>query len=156
MLWQVYTGTSDVGKRRLYYALAILKHISERLPENAKIGVLYNIACNFKHHIEKRQFLPKLFKRLEFATNVLRAYAHAHIWSCQVEFNLRLIPNFGLTDGEGFGEEKARIGAEVRQALAWIEDEKTCITISFLNRSTQLMPSPYFALKMLKRSETAR
>ncbi|SGZ14599.1 BQ5605_C029g10605 [Microbotryum silenes-dioicae] len=118
-----------------YYALAILKHISERLPENAKIGVLYDIACNFKHHIEKtkcayfliichqRQLLPKLFKRLEFATSVFHAYAH--IWSCQVEFNLCLIPNFGLTDGEGFGEEKARIGAEVRQALAWIEDEKT-------------------------------
>ncbi|SGY17580.1 BQ5605_C015g07825 [Microbotryum silenes-dioicae] len=106
-----------------YYALAILKHISERLPENAKIGVLYDIACNFKHHVEKRQLLPKLFKRLEFATSVFHAYAH--IWSCQVEFNPRLIPNFGLTDGEGFGEEKARIGAEVRQALAWIEDEKT-------------------------------
>ncbi|SCZ89749.1 BZ3500_MvSof-1268-A1-R1_Chr1-3g01554 [Microbotryum saponariae] len=84
---------------KLYYALAILKHISERLPENAKIGVLYDIACNFKHHIEKRQLLPKLFKRLEFATSVFHAYAH--IWSCQVEFNPRLIPNFGLTDGEG-------------------------------------------------------
>ncbi|SCZ93201.1 BZ3500_MvSof-1268-A1-R1_Chr6-2g08525 [Microbotryum saponariae] len=166
---------------KLYYALAILKCISERLPENAKIGVLYDIACNFKHHIEKtkcayfpiichpRQLLPKLFKRLEFATSVFHAYAH--IWSCQVEFNPRLIPNFGLTDGEGsvrakarVGEEEARIGAEVRQALAWIEDEKTRITscqtlwtkIPFLNRSTQLMPSPYSALKMLKRSETAR
>ncbi|SCZ90730.1 BZ3500_MvSof-1268-A1-R1_Chr1-3g02193 [Microbotryum saponariae] len=130
---------------KLYYALAILKCISERLPENAKIGVLYEIACNFKHHIEKtkcayfpiichpRQLLPKLFKRLEFATSVFHAYAH--IWSCQVEFNPRLIPNFGLTDGEGsvrakarVGEEEARIGAEVRQALAWIEDEKTRIT----------------------------
>ncbi|SGY16055.1 BQ5605_C012g06745 [Microbotryum silenes-dioicae] len=166
---------------RSYYALAILKHISERLPENAKIGVLYDIACNFKHHIEKtkcayfliichqRQLLPKLFKRLEFATSVFHAYTH--IWSCQVEFNPRLILTFGLTDGEGsvrakdrVGEEKARIGAEVRQALAWIEDVKTCITscqtlwtnIPFLNRSTQLMPSPYLALKMLKRSETAR
>ncbi|SGY57252.1 BQ5605_C006g04245 [Microbotryum silenes-dioicae] len=106
-----------------YYALAILKHISERLPENARIGVLYDIGCNFKHHIEKRQLLLKPFKRLEFATSVLHAYAH--VWSCQVEFNPRLIPNFGLTDGEGFGEQKARIGAEVRQALAWIEDEKT-------------------------------
>ncbi|SCZ98818.1 BZ3500_MvSof-1268-A1-R1_Chr3-1g05640 [Microbotryum saponariae] len=96
---------------KLYYALAILKCISERLPENAKIGVLYDIACNFKHHIEKtkcayfpiichpRQLLPKLFKRLEFATSVFHAYAH--IWSCQVEFNPRLIANFGLTDGEG-------------------------------------------------------
>ncbi|SCZ93731.1 BZ3500_MvSof-1268-A1-R1_Chr6-3g08849 [Microbotryum saponariae] len=96
---------------KLYYALAILKCISERLPENAKIGVLYDIACNFKHNIEKtkcayfpiichpRQLLPKLFKRLEFATSVFHAYAH--IWSCQVEFNPRLIPNFGLTDGEG-------------------------------------------------------
>ncbi|SCZ89418.1 BZ3500_MvSof-1268-A1-R1_Chr1-1g01166 [Microbotryum saponariae] len=130
---------------KLYYALAILKCISERLPENAKIGVLYDIARNFKHHIEKtkcayfpiichpRQLLPKLFKRLEFATSVFHAYAH--IWSCQVEFNPRLIPNFGLTDGEGsvrakarVGEEEARIGAEVRQALAWIEDEKTRIT----------------------------
>ncbi|SCZ97323.1 BZ3500_MvSof-1268-A1-R1_Chr4-2g07137 [Microbotryum saponariae] len=139
-----------VNLERLYYALAILKCISERLPENAKIGVLYDIACNFKHHIEKtkcayfpiichpRQLLPKLFKRLEFATSVFHAYAH--IWSCQVEFNPRLIPNFGLTDGEGC----ERLWSGLRSL------------IPFLNRSTQLMPSPYSALKMLKRSETAR
>ncbi|SCV69618.1 BQ2448_2638 [Microbotryum intermedium] len=59
---------------KLYYALALIKHVSERVGPEAKIGVLYDIACNLKHHIQK---------------------------SCEVEFNLQLISNFGCTDGEG-------------------------------------------------------
>ncbi|SCZ99228.1 BZ3500_MvSof-1268-A1-R1_Chr7-1g09440 [Microbotryum saponariae] len=72
---------------KLYFALAIVKHISDHLPPDARIGILYDIACNFKHHIEK------------FATSVFHAYAHT--WGCQVDYNPRLIPNFGFTDGEG-------------------------------------------------------
>ncbi|SCV68033.1 BQ2448_154 [Microbotryum intermedium] len=64
-----------------------------------KIGVLYDIACNLKHHIQKRELLPELAPRLEFATSVFHAFAHQ--WSCQVEFNPQLISNFGCTDGEG-------------------------------------------------------
>ncbi|SCZ93892.1 BZ3500_MvSof-1268-A1-R1_Chr6-3g08959 [Microbotryum saponariae] len=84
---------------KLYFALAIVKHISDHLPPDARIGILYDIACNFKHHIEKRHLLPELFERLEFATSVFHAYAHT--WGCQVDYNPRLIPNFGFTDGEG-------------------------------------------------------
>ncbi|SCV75021.1 BQ2448_8050 [Microbotryum intermedium] len=84
---------------RLYYALALIKHVSERVGPEAKIGVLYVIACNLKHHIQKRELLPELAPRLEFATSVFHAFAHQ--WSCQVEFNPQLISNFGCTDGEG-------------------------------------------------------
>ncbi|KDE02265.1 hypothetical protein MVLG_07167 [Microbotryum lychnidis-dioicae p1A1 Lamole] len=85
---------------KLYFALAIVKHISDHLPPDARIGVLYDIACSFKHHIEKRHLLPELFERPEFATSVFHAYAHT--WGCQVDYNPRLIPKFGFTDGEGF------------------------------------------------------
>ncbi|KDE02162.1 hypothetical protein MVLG_07266 [Microbotryum lychnidis-dioicae p1A1 Lamole] len=47
---------------KLYFALAIVKHISDHLPPDARIGVLYDIACNFQHHIEKRHLLPELFE----------------------------------------------------------------------------------------------
>ncbi|KDE03339.1 hypothetical protein MVLG_06182 [Microbotryum lychnidis-dioicae p1A1 Lamole] len=84
---------------KLYFALAIVNQISKHVPTETRIGALYDIACNFKHHIETRQLVPELFERLEFATSVFHAYAHS--WGCQVEFNPRLIPNFGLTDGDG-------------------------------------------------------
>ncbi|SCV74006.1 BQ2448_6438 [Microbotryum intermedium] len=84
---------------KLYYALALIKHVSERVGPEAKIGVLYDIACNLKHHIQKRELLPELAPRLEFAASVFHAFAHQ--WSCQVEFNPQLISNFGCTDGEG-------------------------------------------------------
>ncbi|SCV72969.1 BQ2448_6894 [Microbotryum intermedium] len=65
----------------------------------SKNWVLYDIACNLKHHIQKRELLPELAPRLEFATSVFHAFAHQ--WSCQVEFNPQLISKFGCTDGEG-------------------------------------------------------
>lgn len=34
-----------------------------------------------------------------FATSVFHAFAH--IWTCQLEYNPRLLPGFGLTNGEG-------------------------------------------------------
>ncbi|SCV74617.1 BQ2448_7646 [Microbotryum intermedium] len=89
----------EKSEEKLYYALALIKHVSERVGPEAKIGVLYDIACNLKHHIQKRELLPELAPRLEFAASVFHAFAHQ--WSYQVEFNPQLISNFGCTDGEG-------------------------------------------------------
>ncbi|SCV72900.1 BQ2448_3 [Microbotryum intermedium] len=48
--------------------------------------------------IGKRELLPELAPRLEFAASVFHAFAHQ--WSCQVEFNPQLISNFGCTDAK--------------------------------------------------------
>ncbi|SGY38454.1 BQ5605_C003g02033 [Microbotryum silenes-dioicae] len=56
---------------KLDFALAIVNQISKHVPTETRIGVLYDIACNFKHHIETRQLVPALFERLEFATSRL-------------------------------------------------------------------------------------
>ncbi|SGZ04430.1 BQ5605_C032g11063 [Microbotryum silenes-dioicae] len=59
----------------LYYALALIKHVSEQEQPEARIGVLICHKC-------------------------LGAFAHQ--WPCQVELDPQLFPNkFGCTDGEG-------------------------------------------------------
>ncbi|SCZ94121.1 BZ3500_MvSof-1268-A1-R1_Chr12-2g03702 [Microbotryum saponariae] len=49
--------------------------------------------------VSQRNLLADHLPRLEFALSSMHAYAHK--WSCQVDFDPRFLPNFGLTDGEG-------------------------------------------------------
>ncbi|SGY14356.1 BQ5605_C010g06155 [Microbotryum silenes-dioicae] len=86
------------GEKR-YYGLSLLQHISNQLPSNDTLGVLYDVACNLDGYMQSRSILPDLFPRLKFATSVFHAFAHQ--WPCQLEYNPRLIQHFGLTDGEG-------------------------------------------------------
>ncbi|KAH9809146.1 hypothetical protein DFH28DRAFT_1067209 [Melampsora americana] len=83
---------------KLHYPVTILDHILHDLPEK-KVGVLYDIGCHLKAHIEKRQLLAQHDGRLLFGTSVFHAYAHQ--WRCQIFFNPRFIRLFGLSDGEG-------------------------------------------------------
>ncbi|TYJ51870.1 hypothetical protein B9479_007529 [Cryptococcus floricola] len=86
---------------RQYIPYALIFWLRQALGAEAKIGVLYDIACHFWTYLGKRN----LFKsdrdngRLIMAVSVFHAFAHA--WSCQVDWNPRLIDGFGLTDGEG-------------------------------------------------------
>ncbi|SCZ92543.1 BZ3500_MvSof-1268-A1-R1_Chr5-2g07961 [Microbotryum saponariae] len=86
------------GEKR-YYGLSLLQHISNQLPSDDTLGVLYDVACNLDGYMQSRGILPDLFPRLKFATSVFHAFAHQ--WPCQLEYNPRLIQHFGLTDGEG-------------------------------------------------------
>ncbi|SCZ90170.1 BZ3500_MvSof-1268-A1-R1_Chr1-3g01817 [Microbotryum saponariae] len=86
------------GEKR-YYGLSLLQHISNQLPSDDTLGVLYDVACNLDGYMQSRGILPDLFLRLKFATSVFHAFAHQ--WPCQLEYNPRLIQHFGLTDGEG-------------------------------------------------------
>ncbi|KAH9822577.1 hypothetical protein DFH28DRAFT_1092470 [Melampsora americana] len=83
---------------KLHYPVTILDHLLHDLPEK-KVGVLYEIGCHLKAHIEKRQLLAQHEGRLLFSTSVFHAYAHQ--WRCQIFFNPRFIRLFGLSDGEG-------------------------------------------------------
>ncbi|KAH9825270.1 hypothetical protein DFH28DRAFT_21067 [Melampsora americana] len=83
---------------KLYYPVAILDHLLTQLP-GKKFGVLYDIGCHLKVHIQKRNLLSKHEGRLSYATSVFHAYAHQ--WRCQIFFNPRFIALFGLSDGEG-------------------------------------------------------
>ncbi|SGZ04680.1 BQ5605_C032g11081 [Microbotryum silenes-dioicae] len=86
------------GEKR-YYGLSLLQHISNQLPSDDTLGVLYDVACNLDGYMQSRSILPDLFPRLKFATSVFHAFAHQ--WPCQLKYNPRLIQHFGLTDGEG-------------------------------------------------------
>ncbi|SGZ31569.1 BQ5605_C045g12205 [Microbotryum silenes-dioicae] len=75
--------------------------------DRSHVGVAYNFACNLSSHLRRlispryaqRNLLADHLPRLEFALSSMHAYAHK--WSCQVDFDPRFLPNFGLTDAEG-------------------------------------------------------
>ncbi|SGY95051.1 BQ5605_C036g11468 [Microbotryum silenes-dioicae] len=64
----------------------------------SRVGVAYDIACNLSSHLRRTPLISHN-TRLEFALSSMHAYAHK--WSCQVDFDPRFLPNFGLTDAEG-------------------------------------------------------
>ncbi|SGY50652.1 BQ5605_C001g00911 [Microbotryum silenes-dioicae] len=81
-------------------------HQSSR-QDRSRVGVAYDIACNLSSHLRRlispryaqRNLLADHLPRLEFALSSMHAYAHK--WSCQVDFDPRFLPSFGLTDAEG-------------------------------------------------------
>ncbi|SCV73069.1 BQ2448_6994 [Microbotryum intermedium] len=91
-----WAGKSDTG-----LVACVCRHDVLKMVNLEKSGekLYYALALSKHHHIRKRELLPELAPRLEFATSVFHAFAHQ--WSCQVEFNPQLISNFGCTDGEG-------------------------------------------------------
>ncbi|KAG1444389.1 hypothetical protein G6F56_010318 [Rhizopus delemar] len=69
----------------------------KKLNNKANLHIMYDIVCRLEPAI-KREF-PSLAGSGRLALSVFHAYAH--VMHCQVKYNPRLIPNFGLTDGEG-------------------------------------------------------
>ncbi|KAH9807757.1 hypothetical protein DFH28DRAFT_1088776 [Melampsora americana] len=65
------------------------------------IGFLYDIGCTMQAGILKRGIFADDFNtgRLKFGTSVFHAYVHR--WTCQLLWNPRLNPGWGLSDGEG-------------------------------------------------------
>lgn len=84
---------------RQHYALALIKHFMEEIPNDMTLGLLYDIACQLQRSMFKFEFLSDLFPRLIFAVSVFHAYGHA--WPCQVIYHPRKCKAFGLSDGEG-------------------------------------------------------
>ncbi|PLW18435.1 hypothetical protein PCASD_06709 [Puccinia coronata f. sp. avenae] len=83
---------------KLYYPIAIIRHILQDFP-GRKVGVLYDLGCHLETHIKKRGLLADRIGDMIFGTSVFHAYVHE--WACQVKYNPRFNPWWGLSDGEG-------------------------------------------------------
>ncbi|KAG1468546.1 hypothetical protein G6F56_003771 [Rhizopus delemar] len=78
------------------YPLACIQTSEKELNDKATLNIMYDIVCKLEPAI-KREF-SSLAGSGRLALSVFHAYAH--VMHCQVKCNPRLIPNFGLTDGE--------------------------------------------------------
>ncbi|KAH7092859.1 hypothetical protein BKA62DRAFT_745289 [Auriculariales sp. MPI-PUGE-AT-0066] len=91
----------DTPGEQQKYALSLILVVMLHLPESATMALLYDIGCVTSRVIQLvlRHTHAGMRERLVFATSAMHAYVHQ--WSCQLGFNPRLQPGFGLTDGEG-------------------------------------------------------
>ncbi|KAH7097510.1 hypothetical protein BKA62DRAFT_623799, partial [Auriculariales sp. MPI-PUGE-AT-0066] len=90
----------DTPGEQQKYALSLILAVLLHLPPSATMAVLYDIGCVTSRVVQVHDILmPGMRERLVFATSAMHAYVHQ--WSCQLGFNPRLQPGFGLTDGEG-------------------------------------------------------
>ncbi|KAH8113030.1 hypothetical protein DFH11DRAFT_1511011 [Phellopilus nigrolimitatus] len=96
VLWLV--NMQSAGEKQ-YYALALLRALSNNLPDDAVVGVLYDVGCQLHRSIVKWDFLPEFAERMVFGLAVFHAFGHQ--WACQLVYHPRKCVGFGLTDGEG-------------------------------------------------------
>ncbi|KAH9808126.1 hypothetical protein DFH28DRAFT_910754 [Melampsora americana] len=85
---------------RNYYPMAmmdwLLKQSESEGEAQWKLGFLYDIGCNLEKGIKK---VKRSDGRLMFGTGAWHSYAHQR--SCQISYNPRLNPDWGMSDGEG-------------------------------------------------------
>lgn len=82
-----------------HYALALIKALFSQLPEDFRVGILYDIACQLERSCRKWGFLKPFLPRITFGISVFHAFGHQ--WPCQLIYHPRKCQGFGLTDGEG-------------------------------------------------------
>eukprot|EP00795_Rhopilema_esculentum_P002632 gene2632-828_t len=84
---------------RLGYPVYILQAFLEKFENsNVSFGILYDISCLLAKHLKKNKLDVK-FQSCTFATPDWHAYGH--VASCQIQFAVRFLSDFGITDGEG-------------------------------------------------------
>ncbi|KAH6886085.1 hypothetical protein BKA70DRAFT_1123273 [Coprinopsis sp. MPI-PUGE-AT-0042] len=96
VLWMVNMTTP--GERQ-FYAIALLLKLFAHLPSIARVGLLYDIACQLEQSCLKWDFLGPLVDQMSFAVSVFHAYGHR--WPCQLVYHPQKCGGFGLADGEG-------------------------------------------------------
>lgn len=109
VLW--FANMTSPGERQ-HYALALLKAFMQSIPDDATVGVLYDIGCQIDRSCQKWGFLPEYRSRMSFAISVFHAYGHQ--WPCQVIYHPRKCVGFGLTDGEGC----ERVWSSIRKLIS--------------------------------------
>ncbi|KAI8322220.1 hypothetical protein EDC96DRAFT_570340 [Choanephora cucurbitarum] len=92
---QIWFLTSNLNSHK--YAVACVGYMVESNPENTKYGIMYENACLARKGLERS--FPVL--KNDTSYGVTASHAYAHTMACQVNYNLKYIPNFGCTDGEG-------------------------------------------------------
>ncbi|OWZ62060.1 hypothetical protein C349_06858 [Cryptococcus neoformans var. grubii Br795] len=110
----------------MYYPFALVHYILRDIDPHVRLGLLYDIGCNFEAYFVKRNLLSKerAEKRLKIGVAVFHAYAHN--WLCQMRYNPRIATGFALTDGENDGnvcEEELRAEWERQKKAQSAEGE---------------------------------
>ncbi|KAI0259143.1 hypothetical protein BC834DRAFT_926329 [Gloeopeniophorella convolvens] len=104
----IFLANVDTPGEQQKYALALIEHLFQLLPQQATVVVLYDIGCVVDRSlnnvacgrpIQYDIFPESLNNRLAFATSAMHAYGHQ--WSCQLAYNPRFQSGMALTDGEG-------------------------------------------------------
>ncbi|KAF8833026.1 hypothetical protein BDN67DRAFT_992900 [Paxillus ammoniavirescens] len=96
VLWLV--NMTSAGEKQ-HYALALIQQLTEHLPNDMRVGLLYDIGCPLEHSWRKFKFFENsILSRFHFAISVFHAYGHQ--WPCQVVYHPRKQQGFGLSDGE--------------------------------------------------------
>lgn len=96
VLW--IANMKSAGEKQ-YYAIALLERLFQEIPENMRIGVLYDISCQLHRSCVKWGFLKDFLPRITFGVSAMHAYGHE--WPCQLIYHPRKRDGFGLSDGEG-------------------------------------------------------
>ncbi|KAI6143416.1 hypothetical protein BKA82DRAFT_4331278 [Pisolithus tinctorius] len=95
----IYLANMTSAGERQHYALALIKSLFGHLPDNFRIGLLYDIGCQLEQSCRKWGFLKSFLPRISFAISVFHAFGHQ--WACQLIYHPRKCEGFGLSDGEG-------------------------------------------------------
>ncbi|KIJ12672.1 hypothetical protein PAXINDRAFT_14434 [Paxillus involutus ATCC 200175] len=97
VLWLV--NMTSTGEKQ-HYALALIQQLTQHIPDNMRVGLLYDIGCQLERSWRKFKFFANsILSRFHFAISVFHAYGHQ--WPCQVVYHPRKRQGFGLSDGEG-------------------------------------------------------
>ncbi|KZT52172.1 hypothetical protein CALCODRAFT_417924, partial [Calocera cornea HHB12733] len=93
------------------YVVAMLLELLKELPDQATVGLLYDIGCQLDHSSRLYGYLGEAFPRIIMGCSVLHAYGHE--WACQVAYHPRRRDGFGLSDGEGSERVWSRTRREI-------------------------------------------
>ncbi|KIR56897.1 hypothetical protein I315_00056 [Cryptococcus gattii Ru294] len=74
----------------MYYPLGLLEWLfAEVAGDDARIGLLYDLACNFEAHLQRRGLLLSKIEQGQLKCALAIFHAFAHSWQCQLEYNPR-------------------------------------------------------------------
>ncbi|KZT58060.1 hypothetical protein CALCODRAFT_433161, partial [Calocera cornea HHB12733] len=97
------------------YVVAMILELLKELPNQATVGLLYDIGCQLDHSarlVSNTASWPAgPFPRIIMGCSVLHAYGHE--WACQVAYHPRRREGFGLSDGEGSERVWSRTRREI-------------------------------------------
>ncbi|KAK0539833.1 hypothetical protein OC842_000784 [Tilletia horrida] len=89
----------DTPGERHHYAIALIRAVTKAVGPNLQhLGIAYDIGCRFQPSAKVASVLGSDLK-VTWVVPVFHVYGH--VYSCQVRFNPRNTPGFGMTDGEG-------------------------------------------------------
>lgn len=111
----LFMGSMTSPGERQYYVVALIEKLFSHLPEDVKVGILYDIGCQTDRSCVKYGILGRYRDRMQFGVSVFHAYGHQ--WACQLIYHPRKCEGFGLSDGEGCERVWSAIQSVQKQGL---------------------------------------